>query len=1098
MMRLQSNRLFATLVTLAIYGTAYGENYTRCYIPVPDANSAEYCLPETNGTTPISLQFVRRNSLDNIVGVVPMKNCRTKTNNVRGGLSLVIDNSESRKKSDPSNGRIDVAEDLLNAILDNATSQANLGTLPTTHADFPKVGIVAYGGKQGTATGAYEADGINRQFTKEFCNRAEAGGTVGAFPTGKERWAQTSSSGAFYSVCDYLSPVGANVQGSANSSTPSMTRNIEFLNYTSLNPRGSTDLTYMLEAIQNDNMLGTLTTNAKNAIVISDGLPTSPKRIAAEVCDQTPHLKDETQNPRGTDANAPDPTKRFCVDRQFRLAASAANEYIEGNARFNEINVYHVLYLGEGKAFIDVDSEGELNPADFLIENSARTGNGKVKFKYARGADALKNYVTSVLEHTSPEAVQRVEIKVNNNPTYNAVSTPDFDKLFSLKFINLQLGSNTVTVTVVYTDKKVSQTYNVTVADSGDASPADYRCEPADGTLTVDGDDPTSRTPSGDGVLPFPKDDGSQDRVPRNADPENSYNAADFEGGIAPTPAPDLVDGMRIQGGMGNCGVIAGAANSVSAKAVALLLILPLIAAGLIRKKKKKTSGIVTRLFQLMFGLIGASLFNQSAQAAGLNVENFVPASGAESGLLWEKPESIAPEQLIMGYTFDYAFRPIEFGDGSSKRIAISDHLQVNHLSAGYGVMRNIDLGLNVPVALYSNPKDSRGALALGSRDRNSFFLSDAHLRVKFSPDALKVDGFAMALVSGITLPTGNSTALLSDDALKLALSLPMSYGLSEDTRMFFTPGIVWYSSNERIMASEAAGGEPVLTKSRALLMNVGLQHWLSERNSMGEGLLLEAGIRADFADFTPSLNTRGSPVEWAAGAAWYLSERLSAHGSYGTGLGSGVGAPASRLVAGVRYSFDTKPDLESIDETSESFSERELDEILAQAQKEDLPPRYSEDETLLKLLYGDQILDLGSVRFEFNSARLTAEAKRTVLQLYDMLIQIKAKSVRIEGHTDSIGSFKYNLALSKRRAESVKAELVRLGFKHSIATEGMAFKFPIESNATKSGRAANRRIEVTVDGQSFSRPKVSNELLREWIYPNGRKPSRQEELDSE
>jgi OOP family OmpA-OmpF porin len=68
-----------------------------------------------------------------------------------------------------------------------------------------------------------------------------------------------------------------------------------------------------------------------------------------------------------------------------------------------------------------------------------------------------------------------------------------------------------------------------------------------------------------------------------------------------------------------------------------------------------------------------------------------------------------------------------------------------------------------------------------------------------------------------------------------------------------------------------------------------------------------------------------------------------------------------------------------------------------------------------------------------------------------------------ISGHTDNVGSDKYNLSLSQRRAASVKKYLVE---KFNIAperltTEGYGESKPIASNKTKDGRQQNRRIET-------------------------------------
>ena len=69
---------------------------------------------------------------------------------------------------------------------------------------------------------------------------------------------------------------------------------------------------------------------------------------------------------------------------------------------------------------------------------------------------------------------------------------------------------------------------------------------------------------------------------------------------------------------------------------------------------------------------------------------------------------------------------------------------------------------------------------------------------------------------------------------------------------------------------------------------------------------------------------------------------------------------------------------------------------------------------------------------------------------------------VTIVGHTDSVGSNKYNFGLSRRRAESVKAKLIEFGLAEDriAGIEAMGEEQPIATNETKEGRAQNRRVE--------------------------------------
>ena len=73
--------------------------------------------------------------------------------------------------------------------------------------------------------------------------------------------------------------------------------------------------------------------------------------------------------------------------------------------------------------------------------------------------------------------------------------------------------------------------------------------------------------------------------------------------------------------------------------------------------------------------------------------------------------------------------------------------------------------------------------------------------------------------------------------------------------------------------------------------------------------------------------------------------------------------------------------------------------------------------------------------------------------------------NVSIEGHTDSIGSEKYNQALSERRAAAVKDYIVKKGGADGsrIKTVGYGESKPIADNKTKKGQFENRRVEVLI-----------------------------------
>ncbi len=71
---------------------------------------------------------------------------------------------------------------------------------------------------------------------------------------------------------------------------------------------------------------------------------------------------------------------------------------------------------------------------------------------------------------------------------------------------------------------------------------------------------------------------------------------------------------------------------------------------------------------------------------------------------------------------------------------------------------------------------------------------------------------------------------------------------------------------------------------------------------------------------------------------------------------------------------------------------------------------------------------------------------------------------IEIQGHTDNQGTAKYNIGLSKRRAQSVKNYLdAKIGKKASLSAKGYGLTMPIASNDTEIGRSKNRRVQLKV-----------------------------------
>jgi len=103
-------------------------------------------------------------------------------------------------------------------------------------------------------------------------------------------------------------------------------------------------------------------------------------------------------------------------------------------------------------------------------------------------------------------------------------------------------------------------------------------------------------------------------------------------------------------------------------------------------------------------------------------------------------------------------------------------------------------------------------------------------------------------------------------------------------------------------------------------------------------------------------------------------------------------------------------------------------------------------------------------VNFAFDSSNLTSTAQANLDKLAKVLADNPDTNINIYGHTDSKGTDAYNLSLSQRRADAVKAYLSGKGIaSNRMITKGEGEAMPVASNDTEEGRAKNRRVEFAI-----------------------------------
>ena len=117
------------------------------------------------------------------------------------------------------------------------------------------------------------------------------------------------------------------------------------------------------------------------------------------------------------------------------------------------------------------------------------------------------------------------------------------------------------------------------------------------------------------------------------------------------------------------------------------------------------------------------------------------------------------------------------------------------------------------------------------------------------------------------------------------------------------------------------------------------------------------------------------------------------------------------------------------------------------------------------KLLY-ETVLTDEKVKFGFDTSDLSPEAKAAVDEFASQLAsQNKGVYIEIQGHTDSVGSDKYNEELGLLRAEAVRRYLSQQHKfpLHRINVISYGETAPISDNGNREGRSQNRRVALVV-----------------------------------
>nr|QAT78188.1 TraB [Byssovorax cruenta] len=513
----------------------------------------------------------------------------------------------------------------------------------------------------------------------------------------------------------------------------------------------------------------------------------------------------------------------------------------------------------------------------------------------------------------------------------------------------------------------------------------------------------------------------------------------------------------------------------------------------------------VALLASLSVALVGAAA---QAEEGRFDAQIFRPAAAPRDLVMVQKSEVIADRSPTVGVLVHYSLDPLALfmKERDQQLKAVAARFELDAL-AGIGLFDWADVTLAFPIILAQTgdnlrPIGSEGAVA-------SSVLGDLRLSARVALPYLnrKAEikrGFGMALTGNIGLPTGNQNAFAGDGAVTGGVGLIADYRWNFGLIIAANGGF-WFRP-DREFAGVRVGD--MGSFGLAAEMNI-IQRW-------GISVIGEVYGHVSLTKFPDS--PRQVPAEALLGVRWQSKHgiTLTVGGAFGADCGFGV--PAFRAFTELTWQPSKSYEQEEINrlqqrDIDDPDGDGLMDKIDRCPQEPGLPANFGcpdadkdkdgivdrDDECPeensgsagqkgcpMARVQGDQIVILDQVHFATDKDVILDDSKPTLQSVAQVLKEHpEIRLLEIEGHTDIRAGDSYNIRLSQRRVDSVKAYLVEQGVDPlRIHATGYGHSQPIYDDShcnmpddqltpeCKRHTSANRRVVFNIKHRGAPPPK--------------------------
>lgn len=256
-------------------------------------------------------------------------------------------------------------------------------------------------------------------------------------------------------------------------------------------------------------------------------------------------------------------------------------------------------------------------------------------------------------------------------------------------------------------------------------------------------------------------------------------------------------------------------------------------------------------------------------------------AIGDGSFLTSYSSKTLAPLQVRGEIYSSYAHSPLRFSETDTRSGDIVEHLLTLHFQGAIGLIDRLTVGFDLPTVIYNQFTDPEDANSV--QDNRSAF-GDLRLAAKLRLLGSEQSLFGLALVPFIDLPTGDAETFMSTDRVGGGGLLALDVSFLSRVKAAVNLGTVFRSEAERTNVVSSSE----LLYSGALSISV-IKNLELIAELYGKTLLEDP--------FDDSLT---SPLEAVAGLHYHAIGPMTLSVAAGTGIGSGVGNPDFRAIAGL------------------------------------------------------------------------------------------------------------------------------------------------------------------------------------------------------